>query len=88
MGKIYMVTMTIAGDRATGEAVNKTCGSFPISLSVSPSGDISGPFQITEQGQQVCARLTSQATGRVSNGKVEFEVRSAGVSARGSLTKR
>jgi serine/threonine protein kinase len=88
MGKIYTVMLTSAGGRATGEAVYKTCGSLPIALSVSPSGDISGPFQLTETGQQVCAPLTSQATGRVSNGKVEFEVRSAGVSARGSLTKR
>ena len=87
-GKVYTVTMTIAGGRATGEAVNRICGSFPIALSVSPSGDISGPFQIAEPGSNNCGRLPGQVTGRVGNGKVEFEVRAAGVVARGSLTKR
>jgi serine/threonine protein kinase len=88
MGRVYTVTLTVAGGRATGQAVHRTCGAFPMSLTVSPTGQISGPFRIAEPGQQVCSAIDASISGRISGNRLEFEVRGAGVSGLGSLTKQ
>ena len=59
-----------------------------MSLTVSPTGQISGPFRIAEPGQQVCSAIDASISGRISGNRLEFEVRGAGVSGLGSLTKQ
>ena len=87
--RTYTVTLTIAGGRATGQAVNQICGAFPMSLTVSPAGLVSGSVRIVEAGPpDYCATTDASVSGRVTGDRLEFEVRGAGATARGSLTKR
>ena len=86
-GKVYTVTLTISGGRATGQAVDQLCGAFPMSLAVSPTGQISGPFRISEAGTR-CSPVDASIVGRINGDRLEFDVRGAGVAARGALTKR
>jgi serine/threonine protein kinase len=86
-GKVYTVTLTISGGRGTGQAVNQMCGALQISVTVSPTGQIGGPFRINEPGP-VCSIVDASIVGRISGNRLEFDVRGAGVSARAELTKR
>ena len=86
-GKVYTVTLTIAGGRGIGQAVNRMCGAFPMSLTVSPTGQISGPFRISEAGTR-CSPVDASIVGQISGDRLEFDVRGAGVAARAALTKR
>jgi serine/threonine protein kinase len=86
-GKVYTVILTIAGGRGTGQAVSQMCGALQISVTVSPTGQIGGPFRINEPGP-VCSIVDASIVGRISGDRLEFDVRGAGVAARGALTKR
>ena len=77
--------LRIAGGQATGEMVNYECGAMPISLTVAPSGAISGNLRLYEGN---CSPVSASASGRVSGNTLVLEIRGMIRSARGSLTRR
>ena len=78
--------LRLAGRRLTGQLVHPTCGILPVSLSVEPSGAISGTLRLYEAAS--CSTNDASATGRVTGGTLTLDIRGVDMSARGTLSQR
>ena len=70
-GKIYALELRVAGRQVTGQAVIQSCGSFPATLSISPTGEISGSVRIAEgpsflRPSEIRSAAVSPRRGRTS----------------------
>jgi serine/threonine protein kinase len=84
-GRFISVMLQLAGATLSGEVVYQRCGPFPVSLAVSPSGEISGAVRLPDT--MACAPTNGTASGRVTSQGLQLEVRGLGIAARGALTK-
>ena len=78
------VSIRIAGATGTGTATHPACGSAPISIRVSRTGEISGAVVVPDP---VCGPIQGSFTGRVANGQLEFTVVAPGARGTGILTR-
>ena len=73
--------------RLTGQLVHPVCGTLPVSLTVDPSGAVSGDLRLYELGG--CATNAASASGRVGNGgTLTLDLHGIDVSFRGTLSLR
>jgi hypothetical protein len=78
------VSIRIAGATGTGTVTHPACGSAPISIRVSRTGEISGAVVVPDP---VCGPIQGSFTGRVANGQLEFAVVAPGARGTGILTR-
>jgi hypothetical protein len=80
------LSITIAGAAGTGVLTNPVCGAGPVSVRVSPSGDMSGEVKLYDQN---CTALQGGTiSGRVADGRIQFNIGGAGTRGNGTLTRR
>jgi serine/threonine protein kinase len=83
--RIITVVLQLAGTSLSGQITYQGCGTVPISLAVSPSGEISGAVRLPDVS--ACAPTNGTASGRVSSQGVQLDLRGHGIAARGTLTR-
>jgi serine/threonine protein kinase len=83
--RIISVTLRLAGPSLSGQATYQRCGVVPVSLTVSPSGEIGGAVRLPDV--QTCTLIGGTASGRVTSQGLQLELRGPGTAARGTLTK-
>ena len=81
------ITLAVSGGSASGQIVQRQCGSFPVSLTVSSAGQIGGSMTTTDGSPQTCSTTTFNVSGKLVSGTIELELRGPGASGRGSLRK-
>ncbi len=79
------LNVTVAGSSLRGQLQSR-CGSYPVSLSVSASGEISGSVTMAD-GSPTCSTLTYSATGRINADTIDFVLSGIGANVRGQLKK-
>ena len=84
-GRVLSVTLSLVGTGLSGQVIYQRCGAVPVSLTVSPSGEIGGAVRLPEV--QTCALIGGTAGGRVSNQGIQLELHGPGMAARGTLTR-
>ena len=77
--------LRLAGQRLTGQLVHPTCGTLPVSLSVEPSGAISGGLRLYEAAS--CSTNNASASGRVNGGSLTLDIRGIDMSVHGTLSQ-
>lgn len=83
---VVTAELSISGDRLIGRVVHPGCGASSITLSVAPSGEISGSGRVFES--QDCSMAPFTATGRAAGNSVTLEIRTTAGAIRGSLGRR
>lgn len=83
---VVTAELSISGDRLIGRVVHPGCGASSITLSVAPSGEISGSGRVFES--QDCSMAPFTAAGRASGNSVTLEIRTTAGAIRGSLSRR
>lgn len=83
---VVTAELSIAGSLLIGRITQPGCGTSSLSLTVSPSGAISGSGRLYE-GQD-CSMGDFSASGRAAGGAVMLELRATAGSMRGSLGRR
>lgn len=83
---VVTAELSISGDRLIGRVVHPGCGASSITLSVAPSGEISGSGRVFES--QDCSMTPFTAAGRASGNSVTLEIRTTAGAIRGSLSRR
>jgi serine/threonine protein kinase/peptidoglycan hydrolase-like protein with peptidoglycan-binding domain len=78
-------SVTVAGNRISGNVVSAACGRFPLTLTVDASGSISGDAQAPGNA---CAPHSFKVNGRAEGGKVALvlDATSTLMKGRGTLT--
>lgn len=76
------VSLRIAGDSGNGSLNNPVCGTSPISVRVSPAGDISGEATTFDAA---CQRLPLTVKGKVGSGRLQIQLAGVGISGGASL---
>ncbi len=84
-GRVMPTTLRLAGTGLSGQIVYQRCAAVPVTLAVSPSGDISGNVRLPDT--MACALTTTVATGRVTSHGLHLDLRGPGIGARGTLVK-
>ncbi len=83
---VVTAELSISGDRLIGRVIHPGCGASSITLSVAPSGEISGSGRVFES--QDCSMAPFTATGRAAGNSVTLEMRTTAGAIRGSLSRR
>jgi serine/threonine protein kinase len=84
-GRVTPTTLQLAGTVLSGQIVYQRCAAVPVSLAVSPSGEISGNVRLPDV--MACALTNTAASGRVTNQGLQLELRGPGIATRGTLTR-
>ncbi|MPZ31517.1 MAG: protein kinase [Rhodospirillales bacterium] len=84
-GRILSVTLSLVGTSLSGQAIYQRCGTIPVSLTVTSSGEIGGAVRLPDMW--TCAPVDGTASGRVSSQGIQLELRGPGMAARGMLTR-
>jgi hypothetical protein len=79
----FTADLNVANGRLTGQIVERRCGSFPLDVPVSPTGEISGEMSFLEDTQ--CGRLTAKVTGKVTADTLQIELRTVRTGFSGTL---
>jgi serine/threonine protein kinase len=79
--------LQISGGRATGEIIHRSCGTVPVSLTVSPAGLLSGSVMAAD-GPQNCSNISYSVNGK-ANGTdiIELVMEAPSVRASASLKR-
>jgi serine/threonine protein kinase len=77
------VTLQVTGNSGSGTLSSTVCGSAPISVRLSPTGDISGNATTFDAA---CQRLPMSVKGRVGEGRLQLQLSGVGVSGAAALT--
>lgn len=77
------VMLRVTGNSGSGTLSSTACGSTPISVRVSPTGDISGDAVTFDAG---CQRLPMSVKGKVGEGRLHFQLSGIGISGGAALT--
>jgi serine/threonine protein kinase len=83
--RIISLMLWLAGPSLSGQITYQGCGTVPISLAVSPSGEVSGAVRLPDV--QACAPTNGMASGRVTSQGLQLDLRAHGIAARGILTR-
>ena len=86
MSNAFAVNVKIAGNRLTGEVTERRCGTYPITATVSASGEISGEAKFFEDAQ--CVVATAKIVGRVSGDVLNIELQMVRAKVFGALRKK
>ena len=78
------ITIRVAGASGTGAFVHSSCGTVPVSIRVSPTGDVSGDGAVFDRS---CGRIPSSVSGRISDGRMQIAISGPGARASASLTR-
>jgi hypothetical protein len=65
--------------------VDRRCGAFPITVTVSPTGEIGGSFRF--MGDAQCSLVPATASGRISGSQLQLDIRAGQGRTSGSLVK-
>jgi peptidoglycan hydrolase-like protein with peptidoglycan-binding domain len=82
---VFTASLQLAHGRLTGDLVDRRCGAFPIAVTVSPTGEISGSFRF--MGDAQCSMVPSTASGRISGSQLQLDIRAGQNRISGSLGK-
>ena len=77
------VTLQVAGNSGSGTLSSTVCGSAPISVRLSPTGDVSGNATTFDAA---CQRLPMSVKGRVGEGRLQLQLSGVGISGAAALT--
>ena len=87
-GHTFMsIALSVSGNAARGQIVDRLCGAFPANLAVSPAGEISGSVTALDGAPQACTTEAYSVSGKLNGGVIELELRRAGARGRASLRK-
>ena len=86
VGRVMPITLQLAGPAVSGQIVYQRCPAVPVTLAVSPSGEISGNVRLPDA--MACALTNAVASGRVTSVGLQLDLRGPGVAAGGTLTRR
>ncbi|UYN96584.1 MAG: protein kinase [Enhydrobacter sp.] len=75
-------TIRIAGNVGTGTTTVQRCGASPLSIRISPAGEISGDARVFDQN---CSQLAMNARGRAGDGQLQLDFSGAGGELKGTL---
>ena len=79
------LSISITGATGTGVLTYPKCGTGPVSVRVSPSGEMSGDVRLYDFN---CGTIQATINGRVANGQIQFNIGGAGARGNGTLTRR
>jgi peptidoglycan hydrolase-like protein with peptidoglycan-binding domain len=77
--------LQIANGRLTGELVDRRCGAYPITATVSATGELSGAFRFMQDVQ--CSMGPATASGRINGNRLQLDIHAGNGRATGSLVK-
>lgn len=76
------VSLQISGGVGNGSLQNATCGNSPISIRVTPAGDVSGEATTFDA---VCQRLPLTVKGKAGDGRLQIQLAGVGMGGGASL---
>jgi len=80
------VDLRLAGRQLAGRIVHAACGSLPLSLTVDPSGTVSGSLRMPEATG--CTTNAASASGRLAGSTLTLDLRGVDVRFRGTLSSQ
>jgi peptidoglycan hydrolase-like protein with peptidoglycan-binding domain len=80
-----VANLQIANGRVTGELVDRRCGAYPITATVSSTGELSGAIRFMLDVQ--CSLGPGTASGRINGNRLQLDIHAASGRATGSLVK-
>lgn len=80
-----VANLQIANGRVTGELVDRRCGAYPITATVSPTGELGGAFRFMLDVQ--CSLGPGTASGHINGNRLQLDIRAGFGRATGSLLK-
>jgi hypothetical protein len=82
----HSVQVNVQGGLISGQAIYSQCGNVPISLSVSPSGAVSGKAWLFMPIN--CGREDGTVTGRINGNRIELHFQLIVYKGTGSLSRQ
>ena len=81
------VTLAVSGGSASGQVSDRLCGAWPLNVTLSPSGQISGSVRTLDGAPQACTTEVYDVSGKLSGGAIELEVSRPAAKGKASLKK-